>query len=238
MHGVFGPATPPKLEHWLQVTGYWMHWFSHVPILSLADQAGIVCGVDGVTYPSTAAAASAGAAVLNCGHCGACSTQQDLAVYLRTAANLTVAVRACGLVPLRSQQEACLLRIGLSVPCAACFQANIDCDRRHCLRPCLAGLLASWLQLLRAWATGFRTQPPKQGLATSECLACDEAHCGPAFLACAGANRRRAGIVSDIARDEAELCKVAVAYRSAGVGKEGHCNARAEAEGQLPWDTQ
>ena len=37
----------------------------------------------------------------------------------------------------------------------------------------------------------------------------DEERCGPAFLACAGANRRRAGIVSDIQRDDRELCQEA-----------------------------
>ena len=41
----------------------------------------------------------------------------------------------------------------------------------------------------------------------SPCLACDEHFCGPEFLTCAGANRRRVGIVSDLQRhEEVELC--------------------------------
>jgi hypothetical protein len=39
------------------------------------------------------------------------------------------------------------------------------------------------------------------------CLACDERKCGPAFKRCAGATRRRAGIVSDIQRSQGEVCK-------------------------------
>lgn len=32
-------------------------------------------------------------------------------------------------------------------------------------------------------------------------------HCGPIFVECAGANRRRAGVISDIERDmELEMC--------------------------------
>jgi hypothetical protein len=41
----------------------------------------------------------------------------------------------------------------------------------------------------------------------NDCLKCDERRCGPAYIECAGANRRRSGIVSDIGRDEgAEVC--------------------------------
>ena len=39
-------------------------------------------------------------------------------------------------------------------------------------------------------------------------LQCDELLCGPDFVTCAGANRRRLGITTDIARGGAELCNV------------------------------
>jgi hypothetical protein len=39
------------------------------------------------------------------------------------------------------------------------------------------------------------------GGALNACLKCDEKMCGPAFITCAGANRRRSGIISDIERD-------------------------------------
>jgi hypothetical protein len=46
------------------------------------------------------------------------------------------------------------------------------------------------------------------GTTLNACTRCDERRCGPAFIACAGANRRRCGIVSDITRNEAtEVCQ-------------------------------
>jgi hypothetical protein len=42
----------------------------------------------------------------------------------------------------------------------------------------------------------------------NRCTNCDEKRCGPAFVKCAGANRRRSGIVSDIDRDlDQEVCQ-------------------------------
>lgn len=157
-----------------------------------------VCGLDGVTtFPSAAAAALAGAEVLHCGPCGACSTQQDAEVYRSTASNLTVSVRACGFA---ADRDSCLAGVGFTPGCAACFAANIDCDAQSCLQPCLAAL-----------ALGGEGA---NSLGGNKCLACDEAQCGPAFKACAGANRRRLGIRSDIARDEAELCTAGIFYQA------------------------
>ena len=47
--------------------------------------------------------------------------------------------------------------------------------------------------------------PQEDGL--NACLRCDEDLCGPAFKKCAGANRRRSGIVSDIVRNDTSICK-------------------------------
>ena len=41
----------------------------------------------------------------------------------------------------------------------------------------------------------------------TKCLECDEKRCGPAFIRCAGANRRRSGIQSDIERNYSHVCK-------------------------------
>ncbi len=40
----------------------------------------------------------------------------------------------------------------------------------------------------------------------TDCLECDERRCGPAFIACAGTNRRRAGMHSDIGRNRSQVC--------------------------------
>ena len=43
--------------------------------------------------------------------------------------------------------------------------------------------------------------------ALNRCTECDEKRCGPAFVKCAGANRRRSGILSEFERDvENEFC--------------------------------
>ena len=60
--------------------------------------------------------------------------------------------------------------------------------------------------------TGFFPFLPSLNSWNSEpldpCIACDEKLCGPAFLECAGANRRRAGVISDIERDlQNEVCQ-------------------------------
>ena len=41
------------------------------------------------------------------------------------------------------------------------------------------------------------------------CLECDETNCGPAFKKCAGANRRRCGISTDINRSDDDMCHIA-----------------------------
>lgn len=52
----------------------------------------------------------------------------------------------------------------------------------------------------------------QESLDSNPCLACDEARCGAEFMQCAGANRRRAGVVSDIERGRREVCTVAAYY--------------------------
>ena len=48
----------------------------------------------------------------------------------------------------------------------------------------------------------------RDALELSTCLKCDELMCGPEFITCAGANRRRLGITTDIGRTSAEFCDV------------------------------
>ena len=45
----------------------------------------------------------------------------------------------------------------------------------------------------------------------NRCTLCDEKRCGIAFVECAGANRRRTAIISDIERDaDSEVCESVV----------------------------
>ena len=51
------------------------------------------------------------------------------------------------------------------------------------------------------------------------CLQCDEYSSGPAFIKCAGANRRSSGIISDIDRGPGQVCPV------------GYCSGKANCFG-------
>jgi len=46
------------------------------------------------------------------------------------------------------------------------------------------------------------------GPGTITSATCDEANCGPDFLPCVGANRRKMNIVSDIARPADQQCHI------------------------------
>merc|ERR1719273_1105249 len=77
---------------------------------------------------------------------------------------------------------------------------NVMCDLRNCIFTCLK----------HGFLNGGRSAGTVEGGQTNPCLECDEKMCGREFIKCAGANRRRSGIVSDIERDDdKELCKIA-----------------------------
>lgn len=67
------------------------------------------------------------------------------------------------------------------------------------------------------------------------CHACDERFCGHAFVECAGANRRRVGVVSDIERDlDVEVCtKVDWEWILQEDQEDGSRATQAEAEEQV-----
>lgn len=151
------------------------------------------------TYSSTAAAATASASVAHCGACGECSTLQDMDIYNVTRNSLTDAATRCALKALvggRAAVVRCLdADVGFTPPCRDCWVDNIICDQRLCVFTCLRTIILG-------------TSKNPDGTTLNRCLFCDERRCGTEFTLCAGANRRRSGITSDIARDEEdEVCK-------------------------------
>ena len=93
---------------------------------------------------------------------------------------------------------ACFERdVNLTKGCTRCWVDNVMCDLRRCVFSCL---------LYRMGLGGSTNQGDKEG-ELSNCLRCDEKLCGPAFITCAGANRRRSGVVSDIERNGTHVCK-------------------------------
>ena len=132
----------------------------------------------------------------HCGKCAKCSTKKDLETYQNYSQSLTTLVTNCALLNIflgRIASKYCLKRIGFTRDCLDCWQTNIQCDKLKCLVTC---------SLYKLFGIGSA----RNGL--DSCLSCDELECGPAFKRCAGANRRRAGIITDITRDSLEMCKL------------------------------
>ena len=136
----------------------------------------------------------------HCGDCGHCSNPHDIGIYDTTKNSLFGTSVACAKQALlwgRQTTRPCLEeRVGFSPACNDCWVDNIMCDIRNCLFICL------WQGLFHQVEDGSDNQ------ALNRCTLCDEKRCGPDFIQCAGANRRRSGIVSDIERDwDMELCQ-------------------------------
>ena len=179
------------------------------------DPPGVVCGVlrlgtpDAlprpyalVTYASQSAALAQGAAVTHFGHCGACSTLSNLAVYMRNS-DLTAPVRACG---FRTAPDggtpfdgdvACLVELGFDLPCAQAWAYDTENTRAKCLGVCLPNLSASY-------------NLPDGGL--NPCLACDEEQSGPVFKWVAGRTRRNSGLPNAICRPCSEVQPLVHSY--------------------------
>mmetsp|Transcript_12142 Transcript_12142/g.25116 ORF Transcript_12142/g.25116 Transcript_12142/m.25116 type:complete len:250 (-) Transcript_12142:506-1255(-) len=139
--------------------------------------------------------------ILNCGHCGACSNRFDILVYNVTAQNLTTIMTQCAITGQFfgvSHTKACLQKnSNLSDSCASCWVQNAECNKKFCRRTCFHHKLLPFLPTWKSWDDP-RLDP---------CITCDEKFCGPEFVKCAGANRRRVGVVSDLQRDmNLEMC--------------------------------
>ena len=167
-----------------------------------------VCGktASGLTTRSSVSEAlSSGDTIQHCGDCGECSSDHDINVMRVTADNLTRTATRCAVRVFLGGEEGvsrCFeTQVGFSPSCSRCWVENVLCDQQKCVATCLWGII--------------RGEPNNRDAAPDElssCLKCDERLCGPAFVTCAGANRRRAGIVTDIGRrDAVELCSAASA---------------------------
>ena len=164
-----------------------------------------VCGVNAsvpsmLTYPNASAASNAKSLVSHCGVCGFCSNFNDIDIYNYTKNTLTKTSTSCATKAFWGGSDAvkqCFKdNAGFTDDCNTCWTENVMCDMRSCVFTCLKMIL-----------TGQRNNDGKDG-ELNDCLLCDEKLCGPAFIDCAGANRRRSGIVSDIGRNEdKEICK-------------------------------
>lgn len=163
-----------------------------------------VCGLQdplsdemGIIYNSVEEAHDDGAKIAHCGDCGSCSSAHDMEIMSRTKESLTRDSTRCAFKSFlgRASVEKCMEeRIGFTPACEDCWMDNIFCSFKACKFTCIKYKL-------------FR-QDNNNGDELNDCLKCDERMCGPQFIQCSGANRRRMGIVSDIGRNfDDEQCK-------------------------------
>lgn len=153
------------------------------------------------TFPSQEDLIESGGFVGHCGSCGQCSNPHDIDIYDRTQNTLFESSTTCAkraLIWGRVTASKCLEEhVGFTSGCNDCWVENILCDLRKCIFTCL------FYGMFGDVDGGAGT-----GTVLNACTQCDERRCGPDFIQCAGANRRRSGIVSDISRDEAtEVCQ-------------------------------
>ncbi|MCU0280341.1 MAG: hypothetical protein MUE66_00595 [Acidimicrobiia bacterium] len=144
------------------------------------------------TFPDRAAAEAAGGVMTHSGACGACSSLQDLAVYLANP-DLGEPVRQCALLSLAQGDQAaldCIEGLGFTAACAQIWAFNSYHTRAECLGVCLAAL-------------GSPYHLPDGTL--NPCLACDEEQSGPVFKAVAGRIRRNSGVPVAICRPPEEV---------------------------------
>jgi len=138
------------------------------------------------------------ALVVHCGDCGDCSTSGDISIYKKTRNSLTGTATSCATKVFtggRSAVHSCFeTDVGFTAECNDCWTDNVMCDLVNCAFTCTKSLFLG-------------QQNNKGDTSLNACLFCDERMCGPQFIECAGANRRRCGIVSDIERNGAvEVC--------------------------------
>ena len=151
------------------------------------------------TFDDESAAENNGYIVTHKGHCGTCSTLQDLATYLYHR-DLTTPVRRCSaLVLFPAWSMHCLEELGFSSECAETWYYNAKNTARECLWPCL-----------ESWMHKEPFNKPDGSL--NDCLACDEECSGPIFKYVAGRTRRNSGIHSEIDRPEDEVYSIVHDY--------------------------
>eukprot|EP00128_Syssomonas_multiformis_P007819 Colp12_sorted_trinity150504_noHs@2719 len=117
-------------------------------------------------------------------------------MYNRTRNTLTEFTRRCAIVYTLFGEKAannCMDKVGMTAGCQQCWIDNIKCDRHSkCFKICIVSSL-------------LRKPDNKPDGSLNDCLQCDEDVCGPPFIACAGANRRKSGIRSDIGRPNEQV---------------------------------
>ncbi|CAJ1949271.1 unnamed protein product [Cylindrotheca closterium] len=154
------------------------------------------------TFDTPDDARAANFSIVHCGACAACSTWQDLRLQWTTRSYLADAAQDCTKRAFLGGSEAVQEcnededMIGFSEECATCWTVDQLCAKKNCVFIFFQGVMINKL-------TNFQVGPNEITSAT-----CDEAMCGPEFVPCSGATRRRMDIISTIARPLDQQCRI------------------------------
>ncbi|KAG7372911.1 hypothetical protein IV203_033635 [Nitzschia inconspicua] len=137
--------------------------------------------------------------LIHCGYCGECSNWNDLSKQWTTRTFLAEASRKCAQKSLLGGVDAVQAcneaePLGFTPGCAECWTVDELCAKKNCFWIFLQSTLINAV-------SDYRVQPNDITSAT-----CDEAMCGPEFVPCSGATRRRMNIKSDIKRPLYQQC--------------------------------
>ena len=133
------------------------------------------------------------------GPCGACSSLQDLYVYMEKGEAVREEATTCGIRGISSVEEGieCYRAFGFTESCAAIWHYNTLNTQGACLDLC---------------AEFYLFKRPNNGppplCVIDKCIECDEVQSGPIFQKYAGRTRRSSGLLSSIARTCSELSSV------------------------------
>jgi hypothetical protein len=141
----------------------------------------------------------AGFELIHCGYCGECSNWNDLSIQWTTRTYLAEITKACAQKSLfgdREDVKQCNMDppVGFTEGCAECWTVDELCAKDNCFWIFLQSSLINAV-------SDYRVQLNDITSAT-----CDEALCGPEFVPCSGATRRRMNIKSDIERPLYQQC--------------------------------
>ena len=150
-----------------------------------------------VTYPSWQDAEAAGGFVTHAGHCGVCSTMQDLAVYLQNP-DLTTLGKFCGKQVALGWDHGikCYRELGMTEDCALIWATNSWNTAKECWKKCVHS------------APNKQNYGPPPFCKLNDCLHCDEEKSGPIFKRIGGRTRRRSGLLSAIVRPCDQLLNI------------------------------
>ena len=137
--------------------------------------------------------------LIHCGYCGECSNWNDLSIQWTTRTFLAEVTKKCAQKSLfgdREDVKQCNMDppVGFTEGCAECWTVDELCAKSNCFWIFLQSTMINAV-------SDYRVQLHDITSAT-----CDEALCGPEFVPCSGATRRRMNIKSDIERPLYQQC--------------------------------